>query len=348
MLEKPGIKDETLIAVLRERYGIPAAELEFLPIGHDSNAGVYRVRAHDGTTYFAKVKKGALDEASVMIPRYLKDHGLRQVVAPLHTVAHDPYTHVDDFALLLYPFIDGSDGMTLGLTDRQWVEYGTIVRRIHTTRLPAELLAQVPRETFVPNPQWCGIVKALPATIEDREHTGAAERELAAFWKERRAEIRHIVARAEALGRALQASTPEFVLCHADIHTANILVDGDGQLFVVDWDQPTLAPKERDLMFVVGSPIGRRVAKSRQEELFLRGYGDAAIDWLALSYYRYEWAVQDMGSFAELVFLRDDVGEETQAEAARLCLSQFRPGGIVDAAYASERHLPPELRSSTP
>ncbi|HEV8190014.1 MAG TPA: aminoglycoside phosphotransferase family protein, partial [Ktedonobacterales bacterium] len=69
------------------------------------------------------------------------------------------------------------------------------------------------------------------------------------------------------------------------------------------------------------------------------------VDWLALAYYRYEWAVQDIGGFAELVFLHDDASEETKAEALSISRYLFQPGKIVTAAYASEQHLPPELQS---
>ena len=43
-----------------------------------------------------------------------------------------------------------------------------------------------------------------------------------------------------------------FVLCHSDIHGGNILIADTGELYVVDWDDPILAPKERDLMFIGG------------------------------------------------------------------------------------------------
>ena len=50
------------------------------------------------------------------------------------------------------------------------------------------------------------------------------------------------------------------VLCHADLHAWNVLLDTDRQLWLVDWDETILAPKERDLMFVVGG-IGNDVMR---------------------------------------------------------------------------------------
>lgn len=134
----------------------------------------------------------------------------------------------------------------------------------------------------------------------------------------------------------LQVRPLPFVLCHADIHTANILVAGDN-LFIVDWDQPILAPKERDLMFVVS---GNEVP-GREEELFFEGYGEAAVDWLALAYYRYEWVVQEIGDFGERVFLLADVSDITRKDSVRGFRQLFRPGNVADAAYQLEGKLRP-------
>ncbi len=120
--------------------------------------------------------------------------------------------------------------------------------------------------------------------------TGSAaltETQFAAFWQERREEIARITDRCEELGSLLrgnrgsllQKTSPLFIPCHADIHTANLLVDPQGGLHIVDWDQPILAPQERDLMFVVGG-------HSPEEAAFFQGYGEVAIDPLALAYYR--------------------------------------------------------------
>src|SRR5436853_7829208 len=45
----------------------------------------------------------------------------------------------------------------------------------------------------------------------------------------------------------------------------------------------------------------------REEELFLQGYGATTVDPLALTYYRYAWAVSDIGAFGAQVFLRPDL-----------------------------------------
>jgi spectinomycin phosphotransferase len=339
MLEKPELADETIVARLRESYGLPVAAVEFLPIGNDASAWVYRVRVRAEASYFLKLKRGRPATASLLVPRYLNDSGIAQVVAPILTASRAPWAELGDFTLLLYPFIDGRSGMQIGLSQRQWQALGAIVRQIHAARLPPKLRAAVCKETFTP--KWSGVVNQLHRRIAGREHDDRSARELAAFWGEKRAAIGAIVERTEALGRALQRAPPALVLCHADIHTANVLVDARQRLWIVDWDETLLAPKERDLMFVFDGGVG-----ARAQEAFFRGYGTAAADPVALAYYRYEWVVQEIGDYGQRVFLAQGLGEETRADAVKGFVGLFQPGDVVDAALAAEALLPPELKES--
>lgn len=332
MLEKPDLQDADIIACLRESYDVPASAVEFLPIGNDATAWVYRVSVDDGSACFLKVKKGEVYLPSLGVPRYLSDRGIRQVVAPLLSKSRQLWTHLDSFSLILYPLIDGDVAIDAGMSDSQWMELGTVLKQIHTTRLPAELAAHVRGETFIP--KWSPVVRRLAAKIDGGDSGDPFERELASFWRERADEINRIVERTEALGRLLQEKGLQFALCHADIHTANILLDRDGQMHIVDWDETIFAPKERDLMFVVSAAASDETSRSREERHFLKGYGQAEIDPLALAYYRYEWVVQEIGDFGERVFFTPDTGEATRADAVSGFRQLFDPGDVVEQAYS--------------
>ncbi len=328
MLEKPNIADKEIAGCLNAQYGIAAATVEFLPIGYDASAWAYRVVAAAGKRYFLKVRRGAIHAAPAAIARYLKAEGIGQVVAPLPTVLGQFMVPLEGYTLLLYPWIEGRTGMEAGLTDDQWVTYGATVRRIHETRLPADLAAAIPRENVTLRHNWGSVVRQFSTSIQQQEYTNPYERKLSQLWLAYNGEIMRIVERAERLGSMLRRHPTDFVLCHADIHTANLIVAPNGQLFVVDWDQPIFAPKERDLMFVVNSDA----VATRQETLFFAGYGAAEIDALALAYYRAEWCVQEFVDFARRVFQLDDVGDETKADSVRGFEQLFAPGDVVEVA----------------
>ena len=333
MLEKPDIADEAIIDCLRSDYNLHVTSLEFMPLGHDANASVYRVLSTDGNAYFLKLKRGAVDELSLTIPQFLKAYGLEQVIAPLRTRTGRLSTQVEDFTVLLYPFIKGSSGKEIGLTDDQWIEFGTALKKLHSLELPTELATQIPAETFIPKTAH---IKAVDAKIDAGDFNNHFAHELAAFWVEKRDEIHHLVERAETLGRQLQAQTHDLVLCHADIHTANVLIGTDGKLWIVDWDTPILAPKERDLIFVTGVGEGAALITSvpgaRGEALFYSGYGKTEIDPMALAYYRYHWALEDIGGFGSSIFVAQDMDEETLEDAEYCLRVSFTPGSVAEAA----------------
>ena len=84
MIEKPNITDEQIISVVQENYSIPITGVKFLPLGLDSSAWAYRLDA-ENATYFLKLRKGIPNPAGILIPRFLKEQGIEQVMAPLST-----------------------------------------------------------------------------------------------------------------------------------------------------------------------------------------------------------------------------------------------------------------------
>lgn len=102
--------------------------------------------------------------------------------------------------------------------------------------------------------------------------------------KEHRTVIHHLVDRAEALSKKIREQSSEFVLCHSDIHGGNVLIDENGSIFIVDWDDPIMAPKERDLMFI-GGGVADIWNNPREEEFFYKGYGKTEINRAILAYY---------------------------------------------------------------
>ena len=334
MREPPAnLANDTLHACLRDRYRLAVVELAFLPLGHDASAWVYRARTADGGTYFLKARLGGVGEAGLAVPRYLRDRGIARVVAPLPTITGALWADAGDYALILYPFVAGTTGMERGMTAEQWADYGAQLRRVHDAAVGEDLARLLRREAF--RPTGADQVRRLDAHTAARAFADPAATALARVWQARRDEIRALVDRAEELGRRLGRAVPPLVLCHADIHTANVLLDADGLVWLVDWDEVVLAPRERDLMFVVGG-ISRKLVGPREEAHFFRGYGATAIDPLALAYYRYAWAVGDIGAFGEQVFLRPDLGPDAQRAAADLFIGLFQPGEIVDLARSSE------------
>jgi spectinomycin phosphotransferase len=334
MLEPAKVGIEALCTAVKAAYGLEAAGLAFLPIGADSAAWVYRLEAGTGEAYLLKLRQGRVNEAGLWAPRHLRDQGVARVVAPLAGRDGRLWYAVEGFALMLYPFLNARTGTSQGLTDRQWRAFGKTLRQVHQVEgaLPPELRAVLPRETFVP--QWRETLEAVAGRVAEDAGANPLTLALAAVWAEHRSEIEAVTARAEALGQAAREEAPGCVLCHADAHTWNVLVDEDEQIWLVDWDEAVLAPRERDLMFVIQG-IGAGLVTPRQTELFFEGYGQTEVDARRLAYYRAAWAVNDLGAYGAQVCLQPEAGEVTRRAALEGFKSQFAPGAIVELALAS-------------
>lgn len=325
MIERPYISDEKIITALREHYSTPVVSIEFLPIGNDASAWAYRVNAENQNTYFLKMRKEISNQAGFLLPRFLHDHGIAQVLAPLPTKKQALWIIVEDFFLILYPFVIGKEAMEVGMSNSKWIEFGSVLKRIHTTELPSDISQNVRRETFIP--KWSNLAKALHEQINTRGFDEPYQKELAAFWKDNNETIQALIERTEMIGKRLQQNDLEFVLCHADIHTANILLTQEGDMFIVDWDDTLLAPKERDLMFVLSEDT------TREEQRFFDGYGKVKINQLALAYYRYEWCVQEIGDFGKRVFLTKDSGESTKQDSVEGFIKLFSQDDVIETAF---------------
>jgi spectinomycin phosphotransferase len=331
MLEKPDLQDERIVACLQDEYGLPVVQVTFLPLGADLNTAAYRLVAADKTPYFLKLRSGAFDEICATLPKILSDLGIGQIIAPLATQKGQLWASLDAFKLILYPFIEGRNGFEVNLSARQWSALGLTLKSIHTATLPRALLRRIQRETY--SPQWREIVKRFLEYVENGVFEDGVAVKMAAFLKSKRGEILELVGQAERLAQTLQARSQDYVLGHSDIHAGNVLIGTNGSFYIVDWDDPILAPKERDLMFI-GGGIGSVWNKAREETLFYEGYGRTEIDPIALAYYRHERIVEDIAIFCRQIFLTNDDGRDRE-QAFEYLKSSFLPDHTLEMARRS-------------
>jgi spectinomycin phosphotransferase len=332
MLTQPAaVTCAEISASLRTDYGLRTAALEFLPLGADRNTAVYRATMDDGTALFVKLRFGAFNDVSADLPGYLREQGLTSVIAPMQNSARLAWTRLHACALIVYPFVTGHDGYAAALTAQQWADLGATIRRMHALQLPVSLAQRIPREDYTP--RWRDDVRAWyqRATNSDGD---ALTRALAALMQREHAVIDALVYRADDLARVVQAKPMPAVLCHADLHAANMLIDDTGQLFVVDWDTALFAPKERDLMFIGAGQFSTFQSAEAERMLFGAGYGPISANSEILAYYRYERIVQDIAAFCA------SIGDESASAAdreqeLRWLASNFGPDGVIAAADAA-------------
>ncbi len=325
MLEKPNLADEVIVDRLRSAYDMAVSSVEFMPIGNDARAWSYRVETGDGDC-FLKLRNGEPKLAALTVPHYLLSQGIDNVVAPLASRADRLFTTCDDFTLILYPFIEGKSAWGMPLLNEQWQRWGAIMRAIHQAAISPTLTKTVSREVF--GVKWLNTLDRIERVLQTGAYAGPVATALAKLWRKNSNEIARARSRYLSLGAKLAADPPPFVLCHADIHLANIIINDCGEIRIVDWDETLIAPKERDLMFFLLDGHSREAT-----DAFFKGYGDTPVNRLALAYYKYDWVLQEFGDYGERVFLADDLGAQDLALALREFKRLFAPGDVVERAH---------------
>jgi len=334
MLTKPDIADELIIARVQGEYYLPVTSLTFLPLGADMGSAVYRVVGDNGTAYFLKLRKG-FDEIVVTVPLFLKSQGIKEIIPPFETKSKLGWADFGEYKMILYPFIDGKNGFEMELSDQHKRRLGNALKTIHSTQLPPELKRLIPKEAF--SPQWREIVKSFQVQAEEKSFQDPTAAKLAMFIKSKRSEISRLIERTEELASELQSKPLELVLCHTDIHGANMLITENDDFYIVDWDAPLLAPKERDQMFI-GGGIDNIWKTKRDEAVFYEGYGKTDIDFAVLAYHRYERVIEDLAAYAEQLLLTNEGGADRD-EAYQRFTGNFEPGQTIEIAKKTDELL---------
>jgi spectinomycin phosphotransferase len=297
------------------------------------HASVYNACAYDRSAYFVKLKRSHTPDISPLIIGLLQDAGIKQIIPILKTIHNFPTHRLCEFTLTVSPFIEGQDGFSRALTDDQWGTFGKTLRKFHEIEVPPLLQARLRRESY--SSQWREVVRSLYAHIESEPKGDEVAVQLQIFMKQHISLIHRLVERAEQLAQKLQKESPEFVLCHLDIHGGNLLMDGSDAIYIVDWDAPIMAPKERDLMFI-GGGVANVWNQTLEEHLFYKGYRKTEVNREILAYYRHERIVEDIAEYGQQLLLTSAGNKQDRLQSYKHFVVQFEPQGVVEIAFKAD------------
>lgn len=322
-----------IVDCLLVQYEIKLDELNHLSLGADLNASVYQGKAQNGKTYFIKQKNGVHNDINCDVIALLENAGIQQVIAPIKNIQGNAISHVGDVSIIVYPFVEGRNGFQRNLTAEQWVTLGRVMRMLHEITVPTEIEHKIRRETF--SAKWREMVNSLYVHIETEEVTDEIAKILIQFMKTHSRIIHRLLDRAAQLAKQIQSQLPEFVLCHADIHGGNVLITNDESIYIVDWDDPVMAPKERDLMFI-GGGVANVWNKPDEETMFYQGYGNVEINQERLAYYRCERIIADIAEIGRHILI-DSANDDERNISLQHFIAQFEPNGVVDIAFKTDQ-----------
>lgn len=327
---KKATQDQHIIELLNIHYGIEVHAVQSISGGADMNALVYKVDAKSNS-YCVKLKYSHHNEINLSIIRLLHDAGIKEIIFPIHTREGKLFQQLEQCTIIVYPFIQAPNGFTHNLTEKQWKQLGTVLRQIHETSVPAEIQQQLRKEMY--SPKWRKLVRSYCSQITADRSDDKITAEFKFFFNQNIHVIQQLVDSAEELAKKNQPEPDKYVLCHSDIHAGNVLVANDAAIYIIDWDEPMLAPKERDLMFI-GGGVGNVWNKTQEIHYFYEGYGTTHCDKTILAYYRHERIVEDIAEFGQYL-LSSSQSEQSRLENFKHFKAMFEPDNVVEIAFAT-------------
>jgi spectinomycin phosphotransferase len=300
--EPAGLDVADLKDALERHWGLRDVRLEYLPVGF----GGYHWRAVDaGGTHrfvtaddlFAGFQAGddaetafrALERAYGTAAA-LSERGLEFVLAPLPDLEGAVVRRLSDrYTLSTAVFVEGEPG--------SWGDYESPGERRTIARLLGRLHAATDDVDL-------DLPRAEDFTLPRRDDLATALREVDRPWDSGpfgEPARRLLAGAADAIERRLadydrlvtsvRARSDAWVVTHGEPHRGNVVRDSDGGVHLVDWDTTLLAPRERDLWWVLDDELtGWDEYRAAAGEVTLRAD--------AIDLYRRGWDLADIAIFA--------------------------------------------------
>jgi hypothetical protein len=325
-LDTSGIDPAQLAGFVGDEYDLTIATMSFHPAGEASYS--YLAEEQAGTTWLIKAQATARVaelEARLRAVRYVQAvGGFAQVVAPRENRRGGCTSPFEQYTVSVFPFIDGTTiepGQQTQVYARRAAGLMGAFHQ-HGRRLPFP----VPEETFE-HPFEAPIMAALRTVEAPGALANPAQEQLRGLLLAERADILTTLEKIQQLAAAARQLALDRVLTHGDPNWANILVDGSGSFFLLDWDDLALGPPERDLVFF-NDPRPERF------EIFLRQYlalnPGARLHADVFAFYQYRWVVQEIADYTtRILFSNVDPAEDDRAWAE---LRQYVPAAHAEMA----------------
>lgn len=287
MLSRPaGLSDDALRRALAAHWDLSVTELRYRPVGFGSHH--WDARDATGGSWFVTVDEVGREpsrlRAALATALALRAAGCAFVVAPVPTNAGEPLALLGDFAIALYPHIEGEHFVGGEFaTDEHRRGVLDLVVALHLQ--PRALVPDVREDDFA---ILCR--PDLEAGLAGRPPPGSGPytHALAALLEQHEFSITSALARYEVLATRIGASGRPYVITHGEPHAANTIATADG-LVLIDWDTVLWAPPERDLFTL-----------DQRDGAILDVYADAtgtepSLD--ALGLYRLQWDLHDIAAY---------------------------------------------------
>lgn len=297
-------------------FGVHAVEVEQVTGGTDTSAVVWRMVDDTGTAWAAKWTT-RLTRTGTRLVASMAAAGLESTPPARSTEDGRRRSRRGGGKLALTRWSAGEDAATVGLDLEGWRAYGALLADVHAHAFPLPARKQGARRGIRRRRRR---YRAEIRTLDAAAVTSAATADpVLDLWRDARPRV-DLLLRGTALAPGRDTDP---VPCHGDPHLGNVLVEADGSLRLVDWDEAVVGPRELDLHLVEFSVLFEP-ASAEQLDAFHAGYGPAEVDECRLVRFACVRALEDLTSTMTTALV--STGEERD-EALRVFTGILAPTG---------------------
>jgi len=308
------IEQQTLIHAIQGGYGFEIVNIEFLLRGWGGNC--YVAETKNGVRYFLKVHDDATYMGTAVTSRdfYLPlmdelfSKGiLHRIPRPIKTLDNNYRLGVGSNELVLTNFIE-ADLVGFGhLPDNVLVQLAEAVGILHRSKSLIEISHPLIEQFEISfETDLLRSIDTLDKTSSDNHPSKRLLQKTLLPFKNK---IVFSLQRFKELQKYTKSTNKAMVICHTDLHGGNLMMDNQGNLYILDWENALIAPPEHDLFFFTGDERFWNVFLP----LYERQFGPLSIDIEVLRFYYYRRTLEDIAGFV-LRILQGDGGEERDRE----------------------------------
>jgi spectinomycin phosphotransferase len=300
-----------LDSVLATHYGLTDVHIQPAPRGSVAETYTVRLPASAGAEslrYFAKFipisRYSANLEASLPVLVELHRLGVTKLNIPTPTLDGKLSITLEAHVFVLLSYIDG-----ISTFEYDFAQFVAGLAHVHS--VTPQVQSPIKREGF-----GIAVKDDLFARLNQvwtRSMRGEIQADTQSLLLQYRAELLNDFARLEQLATAFarNADALDMVITHGDA-PRNVIEAPDETLYLIDWDDLLLAPRERDLWFHLGKVGGEYYADSETLlKVYRQTFPDYQINWHAYDYYLLLRYFEDL-EFLILNIIAEDSTDETR------------------------------------
>jgi spectinomycin phosphotransferase len=315
----PGIKIETLIQIMQQQYGIENASIRFLFRGWGGDC--YEAEIHTGERFFLKLhdRNTGFDLAASSRAFYLPlmyqlfNRGiLTNIPHPIPTLKGELSVPASSGELVITNFIEGKVVGFGVLPEPVLAELARMVGVLHRNKPQLKFKQPfIERFEILSRRDFSTLFDDLEAiTPADRE----GQRKLLDVLSPQKTTILSAWEQLNELKLFVRNLNNSMVICHTDLHGANLIMDDQSTLYILDWENAMIAPLEHDMIFFAGESNFWEVFWPQ----YTRQFGEARLNCEILRFYYFRRSLEDVLGLALRILKGDGCEDRDQSDLGYL------------------------------